>query len=59
MKKNTIEVEEDGDEVFTMFPKFCLKWECYSKKVMLKKKDGLMKCPSCGSSYGRLNEKPE
>jgi len=46
-------VEEDGDEVFTSMPRFCVKHPCNIKKLPLKRENGFMVCPSCKCSYGK------
>lgn len=52
-----VEVEEDGDEVFTTMPKSCTKWPCCwspDKAVLVKTSPyGFMVCPLCCGSYGR------
>ncbi len=49
------DVEEDGDEVFTPMPKFCVKFPCNQKQVPLENRDGFMVCSNCQCSYGHKN----
>ncbi len=50
-----VAVEEDGDEVFTIMPRGCTRWECQvsGKDRRLVNRKGFMVCPVCGGSYGR------
>ena len=48
------EVEEDGDEIFTPMPKYCLKCRNGTLSEPLSPdKNGFMVCPKCGGSYGK------
>lgn len=51
-KNDIINVEEDGDEIFTPFPKYCIK--CFDEKYkLIVNEKGFVCCPNCGGSYGR------
>jgi len=58
MKNEDIAIEEDGDEIFTPMPKYCLKWPCCTKKEpLIINRKGFLCCPICGGSYGNYNRK--
>ena len=52
---NFVQDEEDGDEIFTPMPEFCLKWPCCIKKQSLICVNGFMLCPICNGSYGKYD----
>lgn len=51
-----MEVEEDGDEIFTPMPAKCLKWYCQqlSALVLPNYSTGNHECTNCHGSYGRI-----
>lgn len=52
-----ISIEEDGEDIFTPFPKYCL--VCFNQKQIkykLKNKNGFLCCINCGGSYGKSYE---
>lgn len=46
------DTEEDGDEIFTTFPRWCMVGKCFGMKHRLIVKDGIMFCPNCHGGYG-------
>lgn len=49
MIEEQLQIEEDGDEVFTTTPKVCVK--CGG--VVEKNEQGFYVCKNCGCSYGK------
>lgn len=62
-----IAVEEDGDDVFTLMPTHCVRFECnfqvdrlrdlptipLKPPALFRNAHGFMECSRCGCSYGR------
>jgi hypothetical protein len=46
-----VNVEEDGDEVFTNIPKYCYCGNYKGKGSKIIKKNGFMVCSGCGCSW--------
>jgi len=53
-KVSLIKVEEDGEDVFLMFPVDCVRFGCDGK---IKEINRLMRCDKCGCSYGYCETK--
>jgi hypothetical protein len=61
MKREPINVEEDGEDVFPNITK-CTIWKCnietnYVKTPLVINDEGFMVCPKCGASYGKEERK--
>ncbi len=49
-------VEEDGDEVFTPIPEYCVVCSNKGIEARIEEREGFYVCSACGNSYGKVHK---